>query len=164
MASPRGREQREHLRHRGRGQFLEQRRAIVRRHVVEDVRGGLVAHRLQHRLLGVRLQVLEDLRRLSVRQQAEDDGLLLLREIPVMHSATSAGDQSAKTSRSAAKLRASISSLISGPMRLPSMWAEETAASRAIAEWSIACAGRLFHTQNGELAFGNPPDALAFRA
>ncbi len=39
----------------------------------------------------------------------------------VMISATSAGVNSAKISRNAAKLRASISSLISGPMRLPIM-------------------------------------------
>ena len=75
------REELEELRHRHAGQLLEQRRAVVRRHVVEDARGIHRAHRLQHGVLRIHIQILEDIARQHMRQQAEDDRLLLLRQV-----------------------------------------------------------------------------------
>ena len=64
-----------------RGQFLEKRRAIVGRHVVEDVGDFDVAHRFEQLFLRFDRQILERRRRGLARQQPEDDRLILGREL-----------------------------------------------------------------------------------
>ena len=63
---------------RGRRQLLQERRAVVRRHLVQDARDAVPPERLQQPLLGLGLEVLEDVRGLVVRQETERDRAVLL--------------------------------------------------------------------------------------
>ena len=70
-------EQREQLARRRRRQFLEEQRAVVRRHVVQQ-RGDVVfCHRLEERFLRFLRQVFEDRRGILPRQHAKHDDLIL---------------------------------------------------------------------------------------
>ncbi len=65
------------------GQFLEQRRAIVRRHLVEDRDDLFVRHAAEQFLLrlDIDVEILENVRRQRVRQNPENDDLLVFRKI-----------------------------------------------------------------------------------
>ena len=62
-------------------QFLEERRPIVGRHVVEQCRRFLGGHRLQQRVLLVERQVRERLRSVLARQDPEDEHLFVERQV-----------------------------------------------------------------------------------
>ena len=115
------REQLDQLARRRARQFLEQRRAIVRRHFVEDPDDLLVRHRAQQFLLRLDVEIFENVGRQIVRQDAEDDRPVRPSEKSVMTSAISAGGHSEKSSRNAAKFRASIRLRISGWRIFPTM-------------------------------------------
>ena len=76
-----GRKELDELDHGRPRQLLEQRRAVVGRHVIEDAGGLGLPHRFQDDLLRVGVEILEDIRGLRVREQAEDDGLLIVRQL-----------------------------------------------------------------------------------
>ena len=65
----------------GAWQFLEQRRAVVGGHLVEQLDGFLLPHRAQQVFLRVELEVLERLRRDLVRQHAEENHLLVVGQV-----------------------------------------------------------------------------------
>ena len=76
-------EEADELTRRGAREFLEQRGAIVRRHLVQDRDDLLVGHAAKQLLLRVYIdvEILEDICGQHVRQDAEDDDLLVLRQI-----------------------------------------------------------------------------------
>ena len=76
-----GRQERQQLARRGRRQLLEEHRAVVGRHVVEQRRDVFLGHRLEERFLGVLRQILEDLGGVLARQHAEDHHLVLEAEL-----------------------------------------------------------------------------------
>jgi hypothetical protein len=78
-SAPRGEELEELLGHGGR-QLVQERGAIVRRHLVEDLRDLLLGHRLEEALLGLEREVLEHVRRQVARQHPEREHLLLHRQ------------------------------------------------------------------------------------
>ena len=61
--------------------FLEQRRAIVRRHFVQDPGHLLVRHGAEQLLLRFDVEIFENIRRERGRQNAENDDLIVLRQI-----------------------------------------------------------------------------------
>jgi len=71
----------EALRH-GAGQLLEEGRAVVGRHLVEDLGDLALGHAADQRLLVVDVEVLEDLERQLARQDAERHGLDVVIEVP----------------------------------------------------------------------------------
>ena len=68
------------LHHRCARQFLQQRRAVVGRHLIQDARRLRRAHRLEQRLLRIAVEILENIRRQRVRQNAEQHHTLILRQ------------------------------------------------------------------------------------
>ena len=62
-------------------QFFEQRRAIVRRHLVQNADDLLVRHGAQQLLLRLDVEVFEHIRGERVGQDAENDDLLVLRHV-----------------------------------------------------------------------------------
>ena len=58
------------------GQLLQEQRAVVRRHVVEQRGNVLLRHRLEQRFLGILGQVLEDGGGVLAGQHAEDHDLI----------------------------------------------------------------------------------------
>ena len=65
----------------GAGQFLEQRRAIVRRHLVQNPDDLFVRHRAEQLLLRLDVEIFENVGGLIVRQDAEDDDLFVFGKI-----------------------------------------------------------------------------------
>ena len=71
------RQEREQFAGDGRGQFLEEHGAVVRRHVVQQRRHVFLRQGLEQRFAGLLRQILERGRRVAPRQQPEDDRLIL---------------------------------------------------------------------------------------
>ena len=61
--------------------FLEQRRAIVRRHLVENGGDLFVRHAAEQFLLRIHVEVFKNVRRQCRRQNAEDDDAIVCRQI-----------------------------------------------------------------------------------
>ena len=76
-----GREQTDQLARRGTRQFLQQRRAIVRRHLIQNGHDLLVRHRAQQFLLFLNPEVFKNIRCQIVRQHPKDDHLFIFRHI-----------------------------------------------------------------------------------
>ena len=72
------REQPDQLPRRRARQFLEQRRAIVRRHLVQNADDLLVRHAAEQLLLRIDIEIFENVGRELVRQDAEDDDVIVL--------------------------------------------------------------------------------------
>ena len=75
------REQTDQLARRGTRQFLQQRRAIVRRHLVQNGYHLLVCHRAQQFLLFLDPEVFKNIRRERGWQDAKDDHLFIFRHV-----------------------------------------------------------------------------------
>ena len=75
------REQTDQLARRGTRQFLQQRRAIVRRHLIQNGYHLLVRHRAQQFLLFLDPDVFENLRCERRWEDAKDDHLFIFRHI-----------------------------------------------------------------------------------
>ena len=75
------REQSNQLPRRGARQFLQQRRAIVRRHLVQNAHDLLVRHGAQQFLLFLDADVFKNIRCQIVRQHPKDDDLFVFRQI-----------------------------------------------------------------------------------
>ena len=75
------REQLDQLPRRRARQFLQQRRAIVRRHLIQDADHLLLRHAAEELLLRIHLEIFENIRRQIVRQNAENDHLIVLLHI-----------------------------------------------------------------------------------
>jgi hypothetical protein len=76
-----GREETDQLARRGAWQFLQQRRAIVRRHLIQNGNNLLVCHRPQQFLLFFDPDVFEDVRRERCWKDAKDDHLFVFGKI-----------------------------------------------------------------------------------
>ena len=76
-----GREEGQQLARRSRGQFFEEHRAVVGRHVVEQRRDVFLGHRLEERFLGVLGEILEDRGRILAGEHAEHHHLVLEAEL-----------------------------------------------------------------------------------
>jgi hypothetical protein len=74
-------EQTDQLARRGTRQFLQQRRAIIRRHLIQNGYHLLVCHRAQQFLLFLDPDIFENLRRERRWEDAEDDHLFVFRHI-----------------------------------------------------------------------------------
>ena len=75
------RKQTDQLPRRGARQFLQQRRAIVRRHLVQNAHDLLVCHGAQQFLLFLDPEVFKNIRCQIVRQHPKDDHLFVFRQI-----------------------------------------------------------------------------------
>ena len=74
-------EQGQQLTRRSRGQFLEEHRAVVGRHVVEQGRNVFLSHRFEQSCLGVLCEVLEDGSGILPRKHPEHDDLVFETEL-----------------------------------------------------------------------------------
>ena len=100
------RQQVQELARRRRGQLVEERGAVVGRHLVQDLRHLLGGHGLEQALLRLEREILEHVGGEVARQQAKGDHLLLHRQSPSIKLAVVGGDQCLSISWSATKSRA----------------------------------------------------------
>ncbi len=125
------RQQGQQLTRRGRGQFLEEHRALVGRHVVEQGRNVFLGHRLEESLLGVLCEVLEDGGGILAGQHTEHDDLVFETElgqerrdvacVPIAHQVPQLGVVSSAKDRS--ELVGSPGGLADGGEGLVALWA-----------------------------------------
>jgi len=117
-----GRKEVEQLLRGGGGQFLEEGGAIVGRQFVQDLRDLFVSESVQHFLLILHGEILEDLGGHVVRKDAHEHGFLVRAEIGKDFRDIGRGEFG-ENSRSWAKSRWRINSINSGWSRLPIMLA-----------------------------------------
>ena len=124
--------------------FLEQRRAIVRRHFVQNPDDLLVRHRPEQLLLRVDVEVFKNIRRQIMRQDAEDDDLFVFRQVEDDFGDIRRRPVAKELRATRAKFARLDQFLISGSRSLPTMWrfCTRTCAKAAAREASIKTSQR----------------------